>query len=199
MLALVIRGASEATPPIGYNTSYLYPRDGLNALAQGLAQGCDVRYGKRVAKVDIPSKTVYFQDGSSVRYESLLSTLPLNKMIEMTGLKIEEEPDPYTSVLVLNIGGVRGAAMSARPLDLSSIAAKRVSTGWGFTAMSMSAFCPVRPGRPTIGSASMWRRAYLGRPEAHARGNPGILPGDGEGVAAMGIPGRCGGGGSHLD
>jgi protoporphyrinogen oxidase len=107
--AHVVRGASEATPPIGYNTSYLYPRDGLNALAEGLAQGCDVRYGKKVSRVDVPSKTAFFQDGRSIRYESLLSTLPLNKMIEMTGLKLPEEADPYTSVLVLNIGGVRGA------------------------------------------------------------------------------------------
>jgi protoporphyrinogen oxidase len=107
--AHVVRGASEATPPIGYNTSYLYPRDGLNALAEGLAQGCDVRYGKKVSRVDVPSKTAFFHDGRSIRYESLLSTLPLNKMIEMTGLKLPEEADPYTSVLVLNIGGVRGA------------------------------------------------------------------------------------------
>jgi protoporphyrinogen oxidase len=106
--ALVIRGASEATPPIGYNTLYLYPREGLNALAQRIAQGCDVRYGKRVARVDAPSKTVVFQDGSSVGYESLLATLPLNRMIEMTGLELEAEPDPHTAVLVLNIGGVRG-------------------------------------------------------------------------------------------
>ncbi|MGA3324960.1 MAG: FAD-dependent oxidoreductase [Terriglobia bacterium] len=106
--ALVIRGASEATPPIGYNTSFLYPREGLNALAQGMAQGCDVRYGKRVAQIDLPSKTVFFQGGSSVEYKSLLSTLPLNKMMEMTGLGLEEVPDPHTAVLVLNIGGMRG-------------------------------------------------------------------------------------------
>jgi protoporphyrinogen oxidase len=106
--ALVIRGASQATRPIGYNTSYLYPQGGLNALAQGLAQGCDVRYGKRVTKVNVPSKTVLFHDSSLVRYKSLVSTLPLNKMIEITGLKLPEEADPYTSVLVLNIGGVRG-------------------------------------------------------------------------------------------
>ena len=105
--ALVLRGASDATPLIGYNTSYLYPQDGLNALAHGMAERCDVRYGKRVARVDIPSKTVLFQDGSEVRYESLVSTLPLNEMIEMTGLKVAEKPDPYTSVLVLNVGGVR--------------------------------------------------------------------------------------------
>jgi len=105
---LVIRGASGATPLVGYNTTYLYPREGLNALAQKMAQGCDVRYGKRVARVDLITKTLFFQGGGSVGYESLLSTLPLNKMIEMTGLELGEEPDPHTAVLVLNIGGVRG-------------------------------------------------------------------------------------------
>ena len=106
---LVIRGASEATPPVGYNTSYLYPQDGLNVLAQGMAKRCDVRYGKRVTRVEVRSKEVFFEDATAVRYESLLSTLPLNKMLDMTGLKPAEEPDPYTSVLVLNVGGVRGA------------------------------------------------------------------------------------------
>lgn len=107
-VALVIRGASEATPLLGYNTSYLYPKGGLNVLAQRLAQGCDVHYGKRVVQVDLPRKSLMFLDGSSVRYESLISTLPLNKMIQLTGLEVPEEADPYTSVLVLNIGGERG-------------------------------------------------------------------------------------------
>ncbi len=105
---LVIRGASDSTPPMGYNTTFLYPLAGLNALAQGLARGCDVHYGKRAARIDANNQTVVFQDGSQVKFESLISTLPLNRMIEMTELKLEEPPDPYTSVLVLNIGGVRG-------------------------------------------------------------------------------------------
>jgi len=110
----VIQGASGQASAAGYNTTYLYPREGLNALAQGLAQGCDVRYGKRVEKVDILSKTINFHDGASIPYQSLVSTLPLNKMIEMTGLKLPGEADPYTSVLVLNVGGVRGTKC---PLD----------------------------------------------------------------------------------
>ncbi len=105
---LVIRGASDSTPPIGYNTTFLYPLAGLNALAQGLARGCDVHYGKRAARIDAGSKMLTFHDGSEVKYESLVSTLTLDHMIEMTGLELQEPPDPYTSVLVLNIGGVRG-------------------------------------------------------------------------------------------
>jgi protoporphyrinogen oxidase len=102
-------GASAVTPAVGYNPSYLYPQDGLNALAQGIARRCDMRYGKRVKKVDVQSKVVFFDDGSEAPYQTLVSTLPLNRMIEMTGLRLEAEPNPYTSVLVLNIGAVRGA------------------------------------------------------------------------------------------
>lgn len=105
---LVKRGASDSTPAIGYNTTFLYPLAGLNALAQGLARRSDVHYGKRAARIETDHKTVQFEDGTSVKYESLISTLPLNRMIEMTGISVDVPPDPYTSVLVLNIGGARG-------------------------------------------------------------------------------------------
>ena len=49
-----------------------------------------------------------FADESIVPYNRLISTLPLDKMMEMTGLNVEAQPDPYSSVLVLNIGAVRG-------------------------------------------------------------------------------------------
>jgi len=106
--ALVIRGALEATPPAGYNTTFIYPEQGLNTLAQQMAQQCEVHYGKQVVRVDLERKYVSFADGSMAGYELLISTLPLNKMLEMTGVRLEEESSPYTSVLVLNIGAKRG-------------------------------------------------------------------------------------------
>lgn len=106
--ALTIRGASERTPPVGYNATFLYPERGLNALSLELAEQCDIRYNKRVVGVDVRGKTVAFDDGSMATYESLVSTLPLNKMLDLTNLKVEEKADPYTSVLVLNLGAKRG-------------------------------------------------------------------------------------------
>lgn len=41
-------------------------------------------------------------------YDTLISTLPLNKMMAMTGLHVSAQEDPHTSVLVLNIGALRG-------------------------------------------------------------------------------------------
>jgi protoporphyrinogen oxidase len=39
---------------------------------------------------------------------SSLATLPLNRLVELTQISVEAPTDPYTSVLVLNIGAVRG-------------------------------------------------------------------------------------------
>jgi protoporphyrinogen oxidase len=107
-LALAIRGALNEAPAVGYNTTFVYPTEGLNTLAQRMAQKCKIHYGKRVLKIDGPQKQVIFADGSSSSYDTLITTLPLNQMLEMTALEVGIEPDPHTSVLVLNLGAVRG-------------------------------------------------------------------------------------------
>ncbi len=107
-LSLVIQGASTNTSPVGYNATFIYPEKGLNALSQRMADRCNIHFGKQVLKIDVHNKEVLFTDGSTLAYDSLISTLPLNKMMQMTGLSVKDEPDPYTSVLVLNIGAKRG-------------------------------------------------------------------------------------------
>ena len=107
-LALAIRGSSERTPPVGYNATFLYPEDGLNALSRCLADQIEIHYNKRVIRISIETKEVVFEDGSTVGYDSLISTLPLNKMLVLADLKLETNADPYTSVLVLNLGAKRG-------------------------------------------------------------------------------------------
>jgi protoporphyrinogen oxidase len=116
--SLVIRGAFGQTPPVGYNATFIYPEQDLSISAQKMAQCCEIHYGKRVAGIDIQRKEVFFADRSAVRYETLISTLPLNKMVEMTGLELDEGPDPYTSVLVLNIGARQGFKC---PMSIGSI------------------------------------------------------------------------------
>ena len=107
--ALAIRGAYERTPAVGYNATFLYPGQGLNTLALELAHQCDIHYNKRVIGIDTRGKEVAFADGSTINYGSLISTLPLNKMLVLAALELEEETDPYTSVLVLNLGATRGS------------------------------------------------------------------------------------------
>jgi protoporphyrinogen oxidase len=105
---LAIQGAFDGTPPVGYNSQFVYPLNGLNMLAQRMASQCDIRYGKQVESIGLEDRVVHFKDGTSERYTSLIATLPLNRLISMCDLRVEQKPDPYTSVLVLNIGAARG-------------------------------------------------------------------------------------------
>jgi protoporphyrinogen oxidase len=107
-VGLAVRGALHDTPAVGYNAEFVYPEDGLNSLAQRMAARCDVRYGKQAISIDAKAHVVHFADGAAERYERLLATLPLNRLIELCGLVMEQPADPYTSVLVLNIGAERG-------------------------------------------------------------------------------------------
>jgi len=107
-IPLVIQGAFGNTPAVGYNTKFMYPKDGLDILIKHIAQQCNIQYNKRVTKIDTVHKAICFEDGSVYGYKHILSTLPLNQMLDMTGLQLEAKPDPHTSVLVINIGAERG-------------------------------------------------------------------------------------------
>jgi protoporphyrinogen oxidase len=122
----VIQGSLSSSTAVGYNTTFVYPAEGLNVLAERMAASCNVHYGKRAAKINPTQKEVLFADGSRVRYEALVSTLALNRVIEMAGLHVPAKPDPSPSVLVLNIGAVRGTRC---PED-----------HWVYVPASMSAF-----------------------------------------------------------
>ena len=106
--ALVIRGAFGGVEPVGYNTSFIYPKGGLDTLARRISEKCNIKYEKQAVKIDPLSHVVIFEDGSVEKYDHLISTLPLNTMMKMAGLSVECTPDPYSSVLVLNIGARRG-------------------------------------------------------------------------------------------
>ena len=107
-LSQVTKGASESTSPTGYNVLFAYPDHGLDTLARKISEKCNIIYNKHVINIDIHNKEILFSDSERIYYDRLISTLPLNKMIEITGLECNREPDPYTSVLVLNIGATRG-------------------------------------------------------------------------------------------
>ncbi len=107
--ALARQGAQGKTTMAGYNIRFVYPEAGLDTLARAVAGHGTMHYGKRAVRIDPKRKIVVFDDGQQVAYDVLISTLPLNKMMAISGLETDDAPDPYTSVLVLNVGAVRGA------------------------------------------------------------------------------------------
>jgi protoporphyrinogen oxidase len=103
-LKLVIAGTFDKTPAVGYNKSFIYPINGLNSLATAMKHRAHIEFESRVERIDLANKKIYFTQSKSIAYDTIISTLPLNKMLNITGLDVGEESDPYTSVLVLNIG-----------------------------------------------------------------------------------------------
>ena len=71
---------------LGYNPTFLYPRrGGISLLPEALAARCpDVRLGETVVGVDAAARRVRLAGGGSLTYETLVSTLPLDRLLAMT-------------------------------------------------------------------------------------------------------------------
>ena len=109
-MTLALRGAFAGTAPVGYNTIFVYPQGGLDLLARRMAARGRVAFDQRVVRIDVERRAITCADGATREYEALLSTLPLNRVMEMAGLSTAATPDPFTSVLVVNLGGTKGPA-----------------------------------------------------------------------------------------
>lgn len=157
----VIQGAFEDAPPVGYNVSFVYPAAGLNCLIQRMADACEIYYDRQAVAIDLTKRVISFSNGSTVGYHTLLSTLPLNQMMRLADLQTTAPADPYTSVLVLNIGARRGEQC---PADhwLYTPDAKAGFHRVGFYSNVDHAFLPATT-RPTNQNVSIYvERAYSG-------------------------------------
>ncbi len=92
----------------GYNSRFAYPKKGLGDLVQKMSDKCNIFYRKKAVKIDLKTKELYFQDKTSLKYQSLISTLPLNKVVSMANLFVDEPLPPYNSTLVINLGILKG-------------------------------------------------------------------------------------------
>ncbi len=165
-LAAAALGAVADAPAAGYNVTFVYPADGLDALAARLAAGSRVEYGRRAVRIDTRRCEVAFADGSVVGYDHLISTLPLNRALELAGLDAGS-PDPYTAVLVLNVGALRGPRC---PAD-HWVYVPRSRSGFhrvGFYSNVDPSFLPAVPRTPEPRVSIYVERAYPGgtRPDA---------------------------------
>jgi len=105
----VLDGAFGATVRgLGYNPTFLYPRrGGIRALPDAFARRVPaIRTGSAVEAIDAQRRVVRLRGGETIAYERLVSTLPLDRLLQST----EGLPDEMgaigrrlRSVRVLNI------------------------------------------------------------------------------------------------
>jgi protoporphyrinogen oxidase len=95
----------------GYNQEFFYPlKGGIGVLPQAfLAKVKGIHLGKEAQSIDIEKKVIQFQDRSETNYSTLISSLPLDELLQ----RIEPLPDNikdfknslrYVSVININLG-----------------------------------------------------------------------------------------------
>ena len=68
---------------LGYNTSFLYPRDGIGALPRALERECrPVELLRSPRRIDHRGRVLHFAD-EAVSYDALVSTAPLPALVDL--------------------------------------------------------------------------------------------------------------------
>ncbi len=104
----VVQDNPDKSPGAGrphYNSKFVYPINGVQEIVRNLTKHCTVSYNKKAVKILRFKKIVVFEDGTRVRYDRLISTIPLNELLNMVDI---ENDLPYTSAVVVNVIGTRG-------------------------------------------------------------------------------------------
>lgn len=110
----VLRGAFMAAPEGTYYVKEMrYPAiGGYRAFIEPMIEAVQVRCGQRAVAVDPDAKVVTFAGGERVRYQKLVSTIPLPVLVEM----IEDVPADVSEA---------AASLFATQLDLISVGFSR--------------------------------------------------------------------------
>jgi len=112
-LDLMRKGLTEPTLDYGYNSDFLYPASGrIGDLADAFAAPHADRLilNRRVVSIDKNEKSLKLCDGSTIEFQYLISTIPLNTMLEMLNRKTSNNLLNYSNVLNLRVG-FRGKAL----------------------------------------------------------------------------------------
>jgi protoporphyrinogen oxidase len=95
----------------GYNQEFLYPlRGGIQVLPQAfLSKVGNVHLGKEAQSIDIEKRVIQFRDGSETTYRTLISSLPLDELLQRINPLPDEIKDfknslRHVSVININLG-----------------------------------------------------------------------------------------------
>lgn len=75
---------ADQSENVYYAKEMRYPkRGGYSAFVKHIANNLDIRYGYEVSSIDAESKILTFTNGKQYKYDKLISTMPLPKLIKM--------------------------------------------------------------------------------------------------------------------
>lgn len=90
-----------------YNSTFVYPKTGAIAYINSILNYVDtskIRTGCKVINIDMNNKTVTTANGTIVKYDKLVSTIPFPKLLEMCSIDYDRDIYNWNKVLVFNLG-----------------------------------------------------------------------------------------------
>jgi UDP-galactopyranose mutase len=111
-LEQILEGAlHKSDRNLNYITSFCYPlRGGMSSMIAGLTKKTGrIHYNKKALRIDVRTKKISFQDGTTAYYEKAISTIPLPEMIKMipdAPMSVREAAGRLinNSIMIINIG-----------------------------------------------------------------------------------------------
>lgn len=81
----VIAGSKTSNTPLTYYAKEMrYPKyGGYKQFMKVMADVADIRYGKKVTSINAITKIIAFNDGTSVEYNRLISSIPLPELVKI--------------------------------------------------------------------------------------------------------------------
>lgn len=87
-----------------YNSYFWYPYNGAFEYIRSISEGIEnIRLKEKVVKIDVLNHIVQTEN-EEYKYENLVSTIPLPKLLEMSSMPFNNKVFTYNKVLVFNIG-----------------------------------------------------------------------------------------------
>ena len=89
-----------------YNQTFVYPKKGASVFIKKLLEtilDSKIKYSEEVIAINIKDKIVK-TNKNEYKYEYLISSIPLNKFIELARIDIDHSAFSYNQVLVFNLG-----------------------------------------------------------------------------------------------
>lgn len=107
----VLKGAMKPSDEIFYYTNVMrYPKKGgFKSILNTTREGLDIRFNKEVVSINPQEQTIFFNDGSSTKYDKLISSIPLPEIVKIIKSAPKEVVDAgeklkYTCGYMVSLG-----------------------------------------------------------------------------------------------
>ena len=90
-----------------YNESFVYPQGGAIEYVNSVYRHIDkskVRLMSELKYIALDKHEVELKDGTKIKYDNLISTIPFNQLLDKAGIKYDKSIYTWNQVLCLNLG-----------------------------------------------------------------------------------------------